>query len=70
LLFHQKETFLESAMATIIEKDSGGGGGGSTFAGFLLGAVLVVVAIVGFFMWDNYKSGGAPKAVVITQPHQ
>jgi hypothetical protein len=54
-------------MATIIEKDSGGGGGGgNTFLGFLLGAVLIVVAIVGFFMWDNYKSGGAPKAIVVT----
>jgi hypothetical protein len=54
-------------MATIIEKDGGGsGGGGNTFLGFLLGAVLIVVAIVGFFMWDNYKSGGAPKAIVVT----
>ena len=54
-------------MATIIEKDSGGGGGGgNTFVGFLLGAVLIVVASVGFFMWDNYKSGGAPKAIVVT----
>lgn len=53
-------------MATIIEKDGGGGGGGNAFIGFILGAVLVVVGIVGFFMWDHYKSGGAPKAVVIT----
>lgn len=53
-------------MATIIEKDSGGGGGGNAFLGFILGAVLIVVGIVGFFMWDNYKSGGAPKAVVVT----
>jgi hypothetical protein len=52
-------------MATIIEKD-GGGGGGNAFIGFLLGAVLIVVGIVGFFMWDNYKSGGAPKAVTVT----
>jgi hypothetical protein len=57
-------------MATIIEKDSGGGGGGNAVMGFILGAVLIVVAIVGFFMWDNYKSGGAPKAVVITQPNR
>ena len=41
-------------------------GGANTFIGFLLGAVLVAVGIVGFFMWDNYKSGGAPKAVVVT----
>ena len=39
-----------------------GGGGGNAFIGFLLGAVLVAVAIVGFFMWDNYKSGGGPQA--------
>jgi len=57
-------------MATIIEKDGGGGGGGNAFLGLSLGAVLVVVGIVGFFMWDNYKSGGAPKAVVITGTHK
>ena len=54
-------------MATIIEKDgNGGGGGGMAVMGFILGAVLIVVGIVGFFMWDNYKSGGAPKAVIVT----
>jgi hypothetical protein len=53
-------------MATIIEKDNGGNGGGNAVLGFILGAVLIVVGIVGFFMWDNYKSGGAPKAVVVT----
>lgn len=54
-------------MATIIEKDGGGGGGGgNVLLGFILGAVLLAVGIVGFFMWDNYKSGGAPKAVVVT----
>jgi hypothetical protein len=54
-------------MATIIEKDNGGnGGGGNAVLGFILGAVLIVVGIVGFFMWDNYKSGGAPKAVIVT----
>ena len=26
--------------------------------GFLLGAVMIAVAVVGFLMWDNYKSGG------------
>ncbi len=37
------------------------GGSGNVLIGFLLGAVLVAVAIVGFFMWDNYKShAGAP----------
>jgi hypothetical protein len=54
-------------MAVIINKDgNGGGSGGYTFLGLILGAVLVIVAVVGFFMWDNYKSGGAPKAIVIT----
>ena len=39
------------------------GGSGNVLIGFLLGAVLIAVAVVGFFMWDNYKSGGAgPKA--------
>lgn len=38
------------------------GGGGSAFIGFLCGAALLAVAVVGFFMWDNYKSGGGPQA--------
>jgi hypothetical protein len=54
-------------MAVIINKDNGGGGGGSVLLGLILGAVLLAVGVVGFFMWDNYKSGGAPKAIVITQ---
>jgi hypothetical protein len=54
-------------MAVIINKDgSGSSSGGSVFLGLILGAVLVVVAVVGFFMWDSYKSGGAPKAIIIT----
>ena len=40
----------------MIIENSGGDGGGNTFIGFVLGGILVVVAIVGFFMWDNYKS--------------
>ena len=33
-------------------------------SGFVLAAVLVAVGVVGFFMWDNYKShtGGAQPA--------
>ncbi len=52
-------------MATEINT-GGDGGGGNTLIGFMLGAVLVAVAIVGFFMWDNYKShtGGAPATIV------
>jgi uncharacterized iron-regulated membrane protein len=53
-------------MAVIINKDGGGGGGGSTVLAFILGAVMLVVGVVGFLMWDNYKSGGAPKAIVVT----
>lgn len=56
-------------MAVIINKDGGeGGGGGSAFLGFILGGLALAAAVLGFFMWDNYKSGGAPKAVVITAP--
>jgi hypothetical protein len=42
-------------------------GGGNTMLAFLLGAVMVAVAVVGFFMWDNYKShtgAGAPNASI------
>jgi len=48
-----------------VEIDNSGGGGNVLLA-FLLGAVMIAVAIVGFFMWDNYKShtGGAPTAIV------
>ena len=46
--------------------ETSGGNGGNVFLAFLLGAVLVGVGIVGFFMWDNYKSGGAPKAITVT----
>jgi hypothetical protein len=51
-----------------VEVDNSGNGGGNVLIGFLLGAVLVAVAIVGFFMWDNYKShtGGSAPAATIT----
>ena len=55
-------------MAVEIVKE-GGSGGGSVVLGFILGGVMIAVAIVGFFMWDNYKSGGAgpaPAAVHVT----
>jgi len=55
------------AMAVIINKDgNGGGSGGYTLLGVILGAVLLAVGVVGFLMWDNYKSGGAPKAIIVT----
>jgi uncharacterized iron-regulated membrane protein len=58
-------------MATIIEKDGGNsGGGGNAIIGFILGAVMLAVGVVGFLMWDNYKSGGAPKAIVVTGQHK
>ena len=50
-----------------VEVDNSGGGG-NVMLGFLLGAVLVAVAIVDFFIWDNYKShvgvGSAPTATI------
>ena len=48
-------------MAVEVRND-GSGGGGNTVLAFLLGIVLVAVAVIGFFMWDNYKAhtgGGA-----------
>jgi hypothetical protein len=53
-------------MAVIINKDSNGGSAGYTLLGLILGAVLLAVGVVAFLMWDNYKSGGVPKAIVIT----
>ena len=59
-------------MAVIIDKgsDNSGGGGGTAFLSFIVGGLVLAAAIVGFFMWDNYKSGGnAPKAdITITAP--
>jgi len=40
--------------------------GGNALRGFILGAVMLAVAVVGFFVGDNFKSGGdhsAPAAV-------
>ena len=40
-----------------------GNGGSNTILAFLLGGVLVAVAVVGFFMWDNFKAHqGAPSS--------
>lgn len=44
----------------IVETKSGGSG--HVLLGFLLGAALVAVAVIGFFMWDNTKSGGTHPA--------
>jgi len=50
-----------------VEVDNSGGSG-NVLIGFLLGAVLVAIAIVGFFMWDNYKShAGVPAATVTVE---
>ncbi len=59
-------------MAVIINKDGGGdgGGGGKAFLGFILGGLALAAAVLGFFMWDNFKSGGAPKAIVVTTPNR
>jgi hypothetical protein len=59
-------------MAVEIVKE-GSNGGGNVVIGFILGVVMLAVAVVSFFMWDNYKSGGArsvPVAVhVIVKGH-
>jgi hypothetical protein len=55
---------MEVPMAVEVDNS---GGSGNVLIGFLLGAVLIAVAIVGFFMWDNYKShagASAPAATV------
>ena len=54
-------------MAVIINKD-GGSGGGSAVLGFILGAVMLVAGVIGFFMWDNYKShaGASGPAATVT----
>jgi len=42
-------------------------GNGNLFLSFIMGALLVAVGIVGFFMWDSYKSQqGAPPAIDLT----
>jgi hypothetical protein len=57
---------VESVMATEIHEINEGGSS-NAFLAFLLGAVLVGIGVVGFFMWDNYKSHtGAPPAPVVT----
>ncbi|HEY2835833.1 MAG TPA: hypothetical protein VGI89_04625 [Rhizomicrobium sp.] len=46
-----------------VEIQTNGDSGGNSSLGFLLGAVLVAVAVVGFSMWDDSKSHqGAPSA--------
>lgn len=45
--------------------ETSSGNGGTAFLSFLVGALLVGVGIIGFFMWDHYKSGAAaPKAPI------
>jgi len=42
-----------------------GNSGSTTFIAFICGAILVAVAVVGFFMWDNFKSHqGVPAAPI------
>ncbi|MES2473924.1 MAG: hypothetical protein V4601_13915 [Pseudomonadota bacterium] len=48
-------------MAVEVHTD-GSGGGGNTFLGFIVGALLLAVGVVGFFMWDGFKSGQGPQA--------
>jgi len=53
-------------MPVEVHTNGGGGSGGSAFIGFICGAVLLAVAVVGFFMWDNYKSGATASKPGIT----
>ena len=58
-------------MAEIINTGgSGSGGGGNVVVGVVLGAVMLAVAVGAFFIWDNFKSGGAapsiPSAIHVT----
>ena len=55
-----------------VEIETTGGGGGNAFVAFLLGAVLVAVGVIAFFMWDNFKSHqGAPSAPIhVTVQHK
>jgi len=47
--------------------DTNTGNGSSVFLSFIMGALLVAVGLVGFFMWDSYKSHqGAPPAINLT----
>ena len=49
-----------------------GGGGGNTFLGFMVGALLVVVAILGFFMFTgghiSLQNGGPPTVNLTVKP--
>ncbi len=47
-------------MAVEVINTGGSGGGGKVVMAFILGGVMLAVGVVGFFMWDNFKSGGAP----------
>ena len=54
-------------MAVEVNTDGNGGGAGNVVLAFLVGVVLVAVAVVGFFMWDSYKSHqGTPAPISLT----
>ncbi|HWD49306.1 MAG TPA: hypothetical protein VG309_05230 [Rhizomicrobium sp.] len=41
----------------------GSSGGGNTFLGFMVGGLLVIVAVLGFFMYSGHMGGsGTPTA--------
>ncbi|MEY4965155.1 MAG: hypothetical protein RL274_738 [Pseudomonadota bacterium] len=52
----------ENFMAT----ETGSGNGSTAFLSFIVGALLVGVGIVGFFMWDAHKSGASAPTPAIT----
>lgn len=43
------------------------GGSGNTFLGFIVGALLLAVGVVGFFMWDGFKSGSGPAPATVIE---
>jgi hypothetical protein len=46
--------------------ETGSGNGSTAFLSFIVGALLVGVGIVGFFMWDAHKSGASAPTPAIT----
>lgn len=46
--------------------ETGSGNGSNAFLSFIVGALLVGVGIVGFFMWDSHKSGASSPTPAIT----
>lgn len=46
-------------------EQSGSGGGATPWLAFLVGGLLVIVAVIGYFVWSG-QTPAAPKAVDVT----